>query len=435
MPEWFQSVLGRREGSGDEQWMSQDDVSVLRDNGERVEAAIRARWLLLLALVTYAVVAGAIALTTDGLSKVALEAVVPINALLFAVAYNFVSSRMRPALARLPRGNVTQFVLDVIIIGVVLVFSGGPESWFWVAYLLVIFEIATVATSRRDVWIAAAGIIAMLTLVDWGTYHHLIPTVPSAITGAAHWGEWQYVAQRYYWQVALVLGTAAISNTLVVQLHERLVRSRAMSVLDELTGLYSRTVFHRTLETELARARRAGREVFLVLIDIDNLTTVNSRFGYDAGDAVIVKVADAIRGALAQFGSVEWSPNTVARVAGEEFAVIVVDSVNAPDGRPHEHEVVEFGEAVRALVSQVEIEGVSVTVSVGVAGTAYDRYGADELLLSADDALGTSVGDGGNRVTVASHVADTLAGGQRDDDDLGGPSDGPSNPYLAQFEE
>ena len=434
MPEWFQSVVGRRDGSADDRAMNQDDHSALRDNGERVESAIRARWLLLFALVAYAIVAGGIALTTQRFSEVAAEAVVPLNALLFAVAYNFVSSRMRPALARLPRGNVSQFVLDVVIIGAVLVFSGGPESWFWVAYLLVIFEVATVATSRRDVWFAAAGIVAALTVVDWGTFHHLLPTVPSQITGDEHWVEWQYVAQRYYWQVAIVVATAAISNTLVVQMHERLARSRALSVVDEQTGLQSRTVFHRNLETELHRSSRAARSLYLVLIDIDNLTQVNARFGYAAGDSVILKVADTIRAAMSRFGAIDWSPNAVARVAGEEFAVTVVDSVCARDGAPCEREMIEFGEAVRELVAQVEVEGVSVTVSVGIASSAHGRRSAEELLLAADEALAASVERGGNRVSMAADdiVADESAHGDIPGEVGAGE---PSNPYLAQFDE
>lgn len=424
--------------------MSQDDVSAIRDNADRIALMVRARWILLLAMASFAVVSGAIAVLNGTINTVAAGIAVPINALLLAIAYNFVSDRLRPVLATVRHASTIQFTLDILIVALVLVFTGGPESWMWVLYILIIFEGATIARERSDVWWVAAMTILAMTVVDWGRLPDVF--VPfGAVPLDPAWYEWGTVAQRWALHTSVLLTAAGVTSIVIVSLHEQLDRSRALAIADELTGCPSRAAFHAGLETEYARAARSERPVFLVLVDIDNMTTVNSLFGIEVGDAAIRRVADAVTSSLGNICSGGWSPNSVYRVSGEEFAVVVVDSASSADGRPHASEIAQLAELIRTQVSHLSVGGVSVTVSVGAAVTGPDIADAEELLVAADDALASAIAKGGNRVVLGWELDGGRDGVDRlavTDGDEDGPTEysrdrfaGPTNPFIAQFED
>lgn len=443
MPEWFQSVLSRRTSKRSTGPMSQDDVSAIRDNAERVALMVRARWILLAAMAGFAAVSGAVAVLSGDADSLTAGVAVPINALLLAIAYNFVSDRLRPLLATVRHASTIQFTLDILIVALVLVFTGGPQSWLWVLYILIIFEGATIARDRSDVWWVAAMTIVAMTVVDWGQLPNLLAPL-GAMPLDPEWLEWPTVAQCYALHLSVLITAAGVSNAVILSLHERLDRARALSIADEQTGCPSRAAFHRGLETEYARALRAERPVYLLLVDIDNLTTVNSQFGIAVGDEVIRKVAETLQQSLHQLCCGGWSPNSVYRVSGEEFAVVVVDSPSTADGRPSGEEIAQLAELIRSKIAHLSLGGVSVTVSVGGAVTSPAVADAEELLVSADDALARAVAAGGNRVvlewwtahgeTEAADSGDTSPGTRQDDLEAE-RHNGPTNPFIAQFED
>lgn len=399
---------------------------------------VRARWILLFALAGYALVQGIVALATGTLDSLVGEVAVPLNALLFALAYNFLSDRLRPLIATVRQASTIQFAVDIIIVALVLVFTGGPESWLWVIYILIIFEAATIARERSDVWLVAGLTVLAMTVVDWSG-------LPSALAPfGAHpvgpeWLEWPALTTRYALHVAVLLATAGMSSVVIVSIHEALDRARDLTIADEQTGCPSRAAFHRGLETEYERAIRSGRPIYVVLVDIDNLSGINARFGIDVGDAVIVRVAATITDSLRGICSGGWSPNAVYRVSGEEFALVVVDSA-AGGGYPSDEEVAQLAELIRTRVSHLDWGGVSVTVSAGAARATADTSDAEELLLLADDALARAVAAGGNRISTSwdgpEGPAVTALGRLELEyaDDLDDKRDaGGANPFVAQY--
>jgi diguanylate cyclase (GGDEF)-like protein len=88
---------------------------------------------------------------------------------------------------------------------------------------------------------------------------------------------------------------------------------------DMLTELPTFTHFQRRLNDEFARARRAGRQVSVVLIDVNNLTAVNKEYGVRAGDEVLRHVAKAVDGTR-RYNDI------VGRLGDDEFGVILLDS-------------------------------------------------------------------------------------------------------------
>jgi len=100
------------------------------------------------------------------------------------------------------------------------------------------------------------------------------------------------------------------------QMEKALDRARKNSLTDELTGLPNRNAFLRQLDAEIGRARRYGFSLALALIDLDDLNTINERYGYAAGDAILHAYAREI---MSQFRGYDL----VARYGDDEFAVLL----------------------------------------------------------------------------------------------------------------
>ena len=98
-----------------------------------------------------------------------------------------------------------------------------------------------------------------------------------------------------------------------VQLQEKI---RAMSVTDELTGLYNRRGFLTLAEQELRTAARRKRKMYLIYADLDNLKEINDAFGHSAGDTMLIETAKFLRATVRQ-------SDIVARIGGDEFIVIL----------------------------------------------------------------------------------------------------------------
>jgi diguanylate cyclase (GGDEF)-like protein len=159
-----------------------------------------------------------------------------------------------------------------------------------------------------------------------------------------------------------------------------------LAATDALTGLANRATFQLTLGSELARARRGGGEVSLVMLDIDHFKALNDTHGHLAGDEVLRGVSSALDACCRSF-------DTPARYGGEEFAV-VLPQTGAEDAR-------DVAERLRAAIGEARVEP-GVTVSVGVATFPRDGEDADDLVKAADDALYASKRAGRDRVTAAS---------------------------------
>src|SRR6266516_2705707 len=99
----------------------------------------------------------------------------------------------------------------------------------------------------------------------------------------------------------------------------RFREARQLADLDALTGLHNRRYFHETLAREVARAHRYGRELALVVFDLDDFKAINDRIGHLAGDAVLAETAERVK-------DVVRSADVACRVGGDEFSVILPES-------------------------------------------------------------------------------------------------------------
>jgi diguanylate cyclase (GGDEF)-like protein len=180
--------------------------------------------------------------------------------------------------------------------------------------------------------------------------------------------------------------------------HEVLEVLEHRSVTDALTGLFNRYHFEVTLKREVARCLRYGDRVSLLLMDVDQLKAVNDRWGHQAGDRVLGRVAGAIRDSLR-------GADIAFRYGGDEFAVILPDT----DARAGRLVAERICANVGASLAEGMVPGPSTkaTVSGGLAELPLGAGSASEaqLIVAADQALYVAKSRGGNCVAdVASNA-------------------------------
>ncbi len=160
---------------------------------------------------------------------------------------------------------------------------------------------------------------------------------------------------------------------------------------DPLTGLYNRRYLDSTLERELARCKRDGNPLALILIDIDHFKQVNDTYGHQAGDEILLRLAAMLAG-MARAGDV------ACRYGGEEF-LLLMPTMPMASAR-------ERAEALRIAFEALEVpfgaSKLKATVSIGIAAYPGQGTSADELIRSADTALYRAKNLGRNRVEVES---------------------------------
>jgi diguanylate cyclase (GGDEF)-like protein len=183
-------------------------------------------------------------------------------------------------------------------------------------------------------------------------------------------------------------------NDMLQRIRDDIQELERFSTLDGLTGIPNRRYFDTSMEHELNHAKRLQIPLSLLYIDIDYFKRYNDRYGHLAGDEVLRQVAQAIASMARR------STDVVARLGGEEFAILLPDT-EAQQARL-------LAENLKLAVSALEIEhvdsniGPHLTLSTGVATLipSHDTQ-ANELLGNADRALYQAKAEGRNRVVVA----------------------------------
>jgi diguanylate cyclase (GGDEF)-like protein len=163
-----------------------------------------------------------------------------------------------------------------------------------------------------------------------------------------------------------------------------------LATIDGLSGLYNRRHFLTLADGEWSRYARHGRPLALIALDIDHFKAINDRFGHDAGDRVIAHVANLCR-------ADRRPSDVVARVGGEEFAVMLPETELAAAGAVAERLRARI--AGNAFVSDAVNLSLSASLGVAVAGPGVDSVAA--LMKEADRALYEAKRSGRNRVVVA----------------------------------
>lgn len=155
-------------------------------------------------------------------------------------------------------------------------------------------------------------------------------------------------------------------------------RMQRVAHYDSLTELPNRILFNDRLNQAIHLAKRDSSQFALLYIDLDRFKTVNDRLGHSAGDELLKQVARRIREEVRE-------SDTVARVGGDEFTVILSDTARRDDAEAVADKIV----AAIAAPFAIGGNGVSVEVgaSIGIAVYPSEGQDADELVQAADSAM------------------------------------------------
>ena len=158
---------------------------------------------------------------------------------------------------------------------------------------------------------------------------------------------------------------------------------------DALTGLPNRALLLDRLEHALTRSRREPSSLAVLFLDLDDFKTVNDRLGHQAGDELLVTVAERLRRCLRD-------ADTAARMGGDEFAIVLEESADRAGAvRVAERILAALREPYQVAGSSVHIQG-----SMGISLYDGPELTADEMLRLADVAMYAAKGQGKNRLTV-----------------------------------
>ncbi|HEX9186628.1 MAG TPA: GGDEF domain-containing protein [Vicinamibacteria bacterium] len=151
---------------------------------------------------------------------------------------------------------------------------------------------------------------------------------------------------------------------------------RSLAYHDSLTGLPNRSLFHDRLGLAITHTSRQQGRLALLYLDIDDFKGVNDTYGHGTGDRLLVDLAGRMRAAVR-------AEDTVARVGGDEFVVLLAQVSGAGDAGRVAAKVLD---AVRAPF-RMDGHEVSIAASVGVSVYPDDGASPEELVRNADGAM------------------------------------------------
>lgn len=179
------------------------------------------------------------------------------------------------------------------------------------------------------------------------------------------------------------------------QLHQQLLKKnmvlRERTMVDELTGLFNRRYFERSLSYDIERFLRYKRPLGVVLFDVDFFKRVNDTYGHSVGDAALKHLAELAKMTIR-------SADMVARYGGEEFVLLLPET--GSEG------ATILADRLRRSVESTPLETengpIQITISIGVYALEGDFSGnADEVMRIVDNALYAAKDAGRNCCIVA----------------------------------
>ncbi len=167
-------------------------------------------------------------------------------------------------------------------------------------------------------------------------------------------------------------------------------RLRHLAEYDVLTGIANRARLYDLIERSRARAKRHGTARALLYLDVDRFKAINDSLGHAGGDSVLIEFAQRLVRAVR-------ATDTVARLAGDEFVVLLEDLQHDTDAE-HVADAI-----IAAMRTPVDVGGrpVAVATSIGIARSRDPDETADDLLRRADAALYAAKSGGRNAWRVA----------------------------------
>jgi diguanylate cyclase (GGDEF)-like protein len=184
-----------------------------------------------------------------------------------------------------------------------------------------------------------------------------------------------------------VLLVGYITTMFSADIRYGLQHAKLLAETDELTGLFNTRGFAIAANRLFGQAQRYGRPASVLMVDCDNLKTVNDTHGHDAGSRLLRQIANAVQVELR-------ATDVPARYGGDEFIVLLPET--PPKGAGDVAERIR--NAINARPLAINGQNVFASVSIGIACYPEDGRTLDALAARADRALYQAKQEGRNKV-------------------------------------
>jgi diguanylate cyclase (GGDEF)-like protein len=159
-----------------------------------------------------------------------------------------------------------------------------------------------------------------------------------------------------------------------------------VATIDQLTSLYVRSMFDEMLNQEFQQYLRNNHTLSIMMLDLDDFKHFNDTYGHQGGDEALKTIGSILLNAVRK-------SDIACRYGGEELVVIMPQT---------DIEIAfDVAQRIRQKIEDADIDGKSLTISIGVSETTSSVKSADELLKMADEALYQAKANGKNQVVKA----------------------------------
>jgi diguanylate cyclase (GGDEF)-like protein len=272
---------------------------------------------------------------------------------------------------RLPGWALPASAAMATLLASLLTLASSGGSWLDVQVIYIWVALGSAYFFSRRQMLVQVAMIALSYGVVLGVTEPLVEAAP-----------------RWMATVVSTVAAAVLVSALRSRVAEIVSRLANAARTDPLTGLQNRRGFEESFAAEVERASREGRELAVLLGDLDHFKALNDELGHPAGDAALVRVGQLLLSGMRR-------PDAVARTGGEEFALLLP----AAGGEM----AWAIAERMRSAVEEAfGRDRVPLTISLGLASYPKDGVTADSLLAAADQALYAAKQLGRNRSVIYS---------------------------------
>ncbi len=173
------------------------------------------------------------------------------------------------------------------------------------------------------------------------------------------------------------------------KLKEKEAVIKNLAYYDQLTGLANRTLFYKLAEKFINNASRHETLLALMFLDVDKFKLINDTYGHEAGDKVLMKVADILTKCTRK-------GDIVARLGGDEFLILLPYIKEANHYQGIASRIIQ---AEQKSILHCEKE-ITISLSMGISVYPYHGKTLDKLILRADQAMYTAKNNGGNQYFI-----------------------------------
>lgn len=182
----------------------------------------------------------------------------------------------------------------------------------------------------------------------------------------------------------------AVERKILLEQNQRLFEeTQTLAVTDPLTGLYNRRKLEEVLAVELERVRRYGRKLSTIMIDVDDLKSLNDSYGHQAGDEVLRQLAKVISGCVRKM-------DVAVRLGGDEFIILLPETGI--------QRAIHLAERIAQQSTSIRCGDSPVYFSIGISEWGPAVATPEEFLQQTDQALYEAKQAGGRRISAGNEL-------------------------------